>query len=113
MTAARHGNNAMPALRFLGGLFLLIGAVILVADITAARGTGAAGLGVSLAKHWANLAPSSLAASQKAIQSASGLLWDPFVKSILAVPAWLLFATIGGLLAWLGRRRRRVNIYIN
>lgn len=103
----------MPALRFLGGLFLLIGAVILIADITNARSGIAGGFGVSLARHWASLAPSFLAASQKAIQSTSALLWDPFVKSLLAIPAWAWFAGIGGICSWIGRRRRRVNIFVN
>ena len=103
----------MPALRFLGGLFLLIGAVVLVADFTNARGGIGGGLTVPLAKHWASLAPASLAASQKSIQAISGLLWDPFVKSMLAIPAWSWFTAIGALLAWSGRRRRRVNIYVN
>lgn len=103
----------MPTLRFLGGLFLLIGAVVLIADITNARASLGGGFGVSLAKHWGALAPSSLAASQKAVQSASGLLWDPFVKSLLAIPAWTWFCSLGAMLAWAGRRRRRVNIYVN
>lgn len=103
----------MPALRFLGSLFLLIGAIILVADLTNARGGLVPGLTVSLAKHWASLAPATLSASQKSIQAISGLLWDPFVKSLLAVPAWAWFTAIGILLAWIGRRRRRVNIFAN
>ncbi len=103
----------MPALRFLGGLFLLIAAVILIADMTNVRGPLTAGLVVSTAKHWASLAPSSLAASQKSVQALSPILWDPFLKSLLAIPAWGLFAFVGGLFAYLGRRRRRVNIYTN
>lgn len=103
----------MPTLRFLGGLLLLLAAVILIADITNARGNPAGGLWVSIAKHWGGLAPTSLASSQKAIQSTSGLLWDPVVKSLLALPAWAVFGALGALLAWIGRRRRRVNIYVN
>ncbi len=103
----------MPALRFFGGLFLLIGTVILIADLTNARWVMANGLTVPLAKHWASLSPSSLAASQRAIQSASPLLWDPIAKSLLKIPAWSWFALIGVMLAWIGRRRRRVNIFLN
>jgi hypothetical protein len=103
----------MPTLRFLGGLLLLLAAVILVADVTNARGNVVGGLWVSIAKHWASLAPTSLASSQKAIQSTSGLLWDPVVKSLLALPAWAAFGGLGALLAWIGRRRRRIDIYVN
>ncbi len=103
----------MPALRFLGGIFLLIAVVILVADITNARGPITAGLAVSTAKHWSNLAPASLASGQKSAQAVSSILWDPILKSFLAIPAWSLFALLGSLLAYIGRRRRRVNIYTN
>lgn len=103
----------MPALRFLGGLLLLIAVVILVADITSARGSLSSGFTVSAAKHWATLAPGSLASSQKSAQALSSFLWDPVLKSFLAVPAWSLFALLGGLFAYVGRRRRRVNIYTN
>ncbi len=103
----------MQALRFLGGMFLLLSAVILIADYTNARGALAPGLTVSMARHWASLAPTTLAAAQKSIQSVSPLLWDPLARSLLAIPAWALFAAIGGLFAWFGRRRRRVNIFVN
>jgi hypothetical protein len=103
----------MPALRFLGGLFLLLAVVILVADVTNARGPGSSGLAVSAAKHWSNLAPSTLAASQKSVQAISPLLWDPLLKTLLAIPAWCLFALTGGALSYAARRRRRVNIFTN
>lgn len=103
----------MPALRFLGGLLLLLAVVILVADITNAGGSPLSGLTVSTAKHWAGLAPSLLAATQKSVQTISPVLWDPVLKSFLAIPAWGLFAGFGAFLTYLGRRRRRINIYTN
>jgi hypothetical protein len=103
----------MPAFRFLGSLLLLLGVVILVADLTSARGFTWGGLAISTAKHWAGIAPTTLAAAQKSVQSISPLLWDPLAKAVLSIPAWGLFAGLGGLLIWLGRRRRRVNIFVN
>lgn len=103
----------MPALRFFGGLFLLLGVAILIADLTNARWAWSSGLTVPLARHWASLAPSSLAAAQKSLQVTSALLWDPVVKSLLKIPAWTWFCLIGGVMAWTGRRRRRVNIFLN
>jgi hypothetical protein len=103
----------MAALRFLASIFLLLAAVILIADFTNTRGPMSSGLTVSTAKHWASLAPATLASTQKSIQATSQILWDPFVKTLLSVPAWSLFAFLGGLLAWFGRRRRRVNIFVN
>ena len=103
----------MPALRFLGGLLLLLAIIILVADITNSGGSPLSGLTISTAKHWAGLAPSLLAATQKSVQAISPILWDPFLKSLLAIPAWGVFASFGALLTYLGRRRRRINIYTN
>lgn len=103
----------MPALRFLGGLLLLLAVVILVADITNSGGSPLSGLTISTAKHWAGLAPSLLAATQKSVQAISPILWDPLLKSLLAIPAWGVFASFGALLTYLGRRRRRINIYTN
>jgi hypothetical protein len=103
----------MPALRFLGALFLLLAVVILVADLTNTRGSAAGGAFVSLAKHWVAIAPGSLAASQRSVQAISPVLWDPVARSLLSFPAWALFAATGALLAYAGRRRRRVNIYTN
>ena len=103
----------MSALRFLGGLFLLLAAVVLIADLTNARGPLSTGLWVSAATHWSNLAPTSFAAAQKSIQATSRVLWDPVVKSLLAIPAWLMLGTVGAALAHAGRRRKRINIFVN
>lgn len=103
----------MPALRFFGGVFLLIAAVILIADLTNARDITTAGFSVSLATHWAKLAPSSLAASQKSLQAISPFLWDPLARTLLKLPAWAWFGLIGALMAWFGRRRRRIDIFVN
>lgn len=104
----------MPVLRFLGGLLLLLAAITLITDITNARGGVDAGtFTVSLARHWANLLPASAASSQRAIQALSPLLWNGLVKWLLAIPAWMFFAVLGAALSWAGRRRRRINIYVN
>jgi hypothetical protein len=103
----------MAALRFVSSVFLLVAAVILVADLTHARTAVAPSAWISLAKHWSLLAPQSLAAAQRSLQATSSLLWDPLVKSLLAVPAWLVFASLGAACGYAGRRRRRVNIFTN
>ncbi len=103
----------MSALRFIASIFLVLAAVILVADLTPTRSTVAPGVGVSLAKHWSLLAPLSLTGAQRSLQALHPLLWDPLVKSLLAIPAWLFFASIGAACAYAGRRRRRVNIFTN
>ena len=40
-------------------------------------------------------------------------VWNWGVLWLLQLPAWALFGLLGLILAFLGRRRRRVNIYAN
>ena len=104
----------MPALRFFGGVFLLIAAVILIADLTNARGITTAGFSVSLAKHWAKLAPSLARSQSEEPAGDQPLFMGPDSHgSLLKLPAWAWFGLIGALMAWFGRRRRRVNIFVN
>ena len=104
----------MLALRFLGSLFLLIAVISLTADLS--RPLPAAGNAnyTSLMKHWSDFAPQSLATAQKTVQTkAHPVLWDPVIRYPLGLPA---FATLGGLglvLLYLGRPRRRVEIFVN
>ena len=105
----------MNALRFLGGLFLLAAVIALTYDVTR---TGSGWIGAteftSLAKHWADLSPQTLAAAQKAVETrAHPLVWDPVIRSVLDLPAWASLGAIGAVALWLGRPRRRVDIFIN
>jgi hypothetical protein len=104
----------MAALRFLAGVFLLFAAVILVADITLARpGTGG-GLLTSLGQHWQALAPQGMAATQKSMQAgALKFAWAYAIRPLLGVPSWLMCFAVGLVFAYVGRRRRRVNVFIN
>jgi hypothetical protein len=104
----------MAVLRFIGGLFLLAAAIALTADFTRAEGSALVPRFASLQKHWSDLAPQSLAAARKAVEMrAHPLLWDPVIGSLLALPAWLSLGALGVLVSWLGRPRRRVDIFVN
>ena len=105
----------MTVLRFIGSLFLLAAVIALTADFTRAEaGSTILPPFASLLKHWSDLAPQSLAAAQKAVQTtAHPLLWDPVIRSLLALPAWLSLGTLGLIIAWLGRPRHRVDIFVN
>jgi hypothetical protein len=112
--ASLAGVLTMAALRFVAGLFLLAAVIALVSDVTRTQLGLAGGPSTSLLKHLADLAPSSLAAAQRAVQNnLHPLVWDPVLKSFLSLPAWASLAAIGLLLAYAGRRRYRVNIYTN
>jgi hypothetical protein len=103
----------MTVLRFIGGLFLLFAVIALTTDFTRAEASGALAF-ASLLDHWSELAPQSLAAAQKTVQGrAHPLLWDPVIRSLLALPAWASLGAVGLIFAWLGRPRRRIDIFAN
>jgi hypothetical protein len=103
----------MVVLRFLGSVFLLIAVIALVYDGTRAL-AGGGWTATSLYAHWLKLAPGSLEAAQAAVQRYTHpLLWDPVIRRVLLLPAWLVLGVLGVLLAYLGRRRRRVNVFSN
>ena len=40
-------------------------------------------------------------------------VWEVGVRRLLLMPTWLLFALLGAVFAYAGRRRRRVNVFAN
>jgi hypothetical protein len=100
----------MLAIRFLSSVFLLAAVVAFVSEVTRAQ------LGIPLApftpllKQLSDGAPAIVAAVQRGLPH---LVWDPVLKSLLWLPLWALLGVIGVVLAWLGRQRRRINIFTN
>jgi len=102
-------------IRFLSrfvGLWLIAGALVaLVVD--AAKTIAVSTLTVTqLGPTWYALSPSTLLAAQQFVQRrieayVGAWLWDPLIMWVLMLPTWLVFAALGFLLAYLGRRRRR------
>ncbi len=105
----------MLALRFIGSLFLLAAVIAATADLSRPQAVRAnAPMFTSVHKHWSDYAPQTLAATQKTVQSrAHPIVWDPFIRSLLNVPAFLWFTALAVLFLWLGRPRRRVEIFVN
>jgi hypothetical protein len=165
----------MAALRFLASVFLLLAAVILIADVTMARPNTGKGMFASLGHHWDLLAPAAKAAAEaqanaarakaaekaaaekaalaaatkgqksmpkgKAVPKAAAAaapvdaeaeveevvspkapgrmsaafasLRGYILRPLLVVPSWMLFLSMGLLCAYIGRRRRRVNVFVN
>jgi len=100
-------------LRFLASVLLLIATIALVYDGTRSLAADRIVM-TSLAEQWAKLAPAMLTAAQAAVQrSAHPLVWEMGVGKLLQLPTWLVFATLGIVLAYAGRRRRRVNVFAN
>ena len=100
-------------LRFLAGTFLLIAMIAAVYDGT--RSLAAGGLVMaSLLELWSGIAPGLLAAAQSSVTRATHpLVWEMGLRRLLLVPACVVFAGLGLLFAYAGRRRRRVNVFAN
>jgi hypothetical protein len=104
----------MTVLRFLAGLCLIAAVIALVSDATRPL----LGIGpftpTSLGKLWADAAPRSLAAARTAVsQGISPLAWNWLAASVLALPTFVLLGLAGICLGLLGRRRRRIDVFIN
>ena len=103
----------LATFRILAGIFLLIAALAGVYDATRSMAADRLVM-ASLLEHWSNIAPSVLAAAQGAVRRSAGApVWDQGIARVLQLPAWSVFAGIGLLCAYSGRRRRRVNVFAN
>ena len=100
-------------LRFLAGVLFVIAVLAAVYDGT--RSMAAHELvTTSLFEHWSKLAPSLFIAAQNAVQRYSHpMVWEVGVRRLLLMPTWLVFALLGLVFAYAGRRRRRVNVFAN
>jgi len=94
---------------------LLIAAVIALAYDGTRTLAGGSGLVVTpLVEHWSSFSPASLEALKALVTSkVHPAAWDMVLTRLLRLPAWLVIGTLGLLLAWLGRRRKDVPIYVN
>ena len=100
-------------LRFLAACLLLVAVIAAVDDITRSRSAGHA-IVTPAFDHWAKLAPATFNSARVAVQKGTHpVVWDYGVRGALKLPTWALFGLVGLLLAYAGRRRRRVNIYAN
>ena len=104
----------MAALRFLGGLCLLVGVLALINDLTKWQ------LGISetisspLSSYLTTFAPGTLATAERAVRlHVSPFVWDPLIVGLMALSVWLIFLVAGLALLWLGRRRHKLRIFVN
>src|SRR5262245_15263162 len=99
--------------RFLAGFFLLIAVIFAVNDATRVFGPTRT-TAVTMHQTWSAVSPNSVNAAQGTVQRYTlPAVWSWGVLPLLQLPAWALFGLVGLVLAFLGRRRRRVNIYAN
>jgi hypothetical protein len=112
--AANGGRTAMISFlaRFVG-LWLIAGALVaLVIDGT--KTIAASALSVTpLGRAWFVLSPGTLVSAQQFVQQKMEAyighwLWDPLIQWLLMLPTWAVFGVLGGWLAYVGSRRRRL-----
>ncbi len=104
----------MIVLRFVAGLCLIAALIAFVTDYSRPRGPSGTFRPTSLERMWLEAAPKSLIAVRQTVsQTVSPLVWTSVFGSVLQLPTFLAFGAAGGLLGYLGRRRSRVNIYVN
>ena len=104
----------MIVLRLLGGLLILLAVIAAVSDATKTQSAKSGIVVTSMARQWAEIAPQSLSAAQTTVQrSLHPALWDPVLLKLLQAPTWAALGLTGIALCYLGRRRRRVNVYSN
>jgi hypothetical protein len=103
----------MLVLRFIGSIFLLGAVIALTADLSRPAQPGLATFATS-EKHWAELAPQSLAAAEKAVTTRTHrLVWDPVILTVLKIPTFATLAALAIAFLYLGRPRRRIEIFVN
>lgn len=104
----------MGIFKFLGSWLLAGAGLALVNDLTRGLAAGTKFTFLSMRGLWLMAHDSSLVATQGALQRGlHPLVWDPIALAILKLPAWFLLAFLGGLLCYLGRNRRRVELFTN
>ena len=105
----------MMMLRVIGIWSLILAMVILTIDGTKSLASNEGQwIATPLGEHWFKLHAPSLNTAQAAIERhVNPSLWDPVILTVLQVPSWIIFAVLGLLLYWLGRKRRRINVYDN
>jgi hypothetical protein len=68
----------------------------------------------ALSDHWERLAPASLAALKAAVaSSAAPWAWDNLIAVLIGQPTIAIFGVLGLVSGYAGRRRHRINIFVN
>lgn len=104
----------MFVLRFIASWFLVAGVVALVHDGIKSIANEGGFVMTALGKHWAEFHLQSVNAFQAGVERyLSEWLWWSVFFNLLQTPTWIVCFAIAGLLYWLGRKRRRTNVFAN
>lgn len=105
----------MAVMRFISSLLLLIAVVALVADVTHMRTGATKGFQpTTISRQWQDFAPASLQSAKAVVgRKTHPLVWSLGVWPVIHTPVFVLFGILAALFGYLGRRRRRVEIFTN
>ncbi|MGI9408257.1 MAG: hypothetical protein ACR2O4_17910 [Hyphomicrobiaceae bacterium] len=104
----------MIIFRILASWFLIVGIIALVYDGIKSLGNEGDVVITALGKHWFQLHPTSLNGLQAGVERYVAIwLWDPVLIAVLQSPTWIVSFVLALFFYWIGRKRRRTNIYAN
>lgn len=104
----------MAAFRFLAAILLLVAVVALVTDLTGPLSGGQAFSATTVETQWREMAPATLQSTRTAVvNSTATWVWDSLIAPILSLPTFLLFGLLALWCGYAGRRRHKVNIFVN
>jgi hypothetical protein len=104
----------MGIFKFLGSWLLAVAALALINDATRGLAPGARFTFLSMRGLWQMVHEGSLTAFQNGVQRGlHPLAWDPVMLGILKLPAWFLLGVIGLMFCFIGRKRRRIELFTN
>ena len=100
-------------LRAIARLLLLVAVLALVYDGTRTLAGGSGIVITSLLDHWQSFHPTSLATGKAILTQLHPAAWEQGALRVGKLPAWIVLGGLGLLLAWIGRKRRQVNVFVN
>lgn len=104
----------MAVFRFLAALFALIFLIALMADATPYLSGSGPFQSTTLEQQWERISPNSLKGARESLsRSVSPAAWEALQAVCLSFPTWGVFGALALLCGFIGRRRQRVNVYVN
>lgn len=100
--------------RILGLWILILGFMAFVYDATKTMANNGHLTITSLSGHWANIHQKSYTFIENLVSSMlHPYVWDPVFHTCLLLPAWLALGLIGSWMYWIGRHRKKIEIFLN
>ena len=104
----------MFILRIIGLWVLILAFIALVYDGTKTMANDGNISITSVGGHWASLNESSFKFLENLVSNTlHPFVWDPLFQWAFLLPAWFAFGIIGSWLYWIGRKRKKIEIFLN